>query len=157
MSARSLFHKFVVIVSIGNIIHGIAHAEDAHSDYLAQYRNQPEIHGLYEIREAARNFLNKENAKKKHKFRVLGPDIRIQVPRCVVPLTAKWAHETLHYNPPGMKSISFNQPGIDVICKKSIDKNDHSWDVFVPITSPQVEEEGRRLREELERKATAAK
>lgn len=125
-----------------------ASAPDVPLDPLARYRSNAEVHGLYEIREAARAFLTREGAKKKIDYQPMDPSIQIVVPRCLVPLTARWARKTRYHD----------GRGVDVLCKKSVDKKyDQSWDVFVPLLDLEVVEKWRRLEEKNKRDAAAGK
>jgi len=47
-------------------------------------------HGLYEIREEARLFISEYNKKNHTHWASLDPDLRIMVPKCIVPLRTKW-------------------------------------------------------------------
>lgn len=123
-------------------------AGDGQVDPLARYRGNDRVHGLYEIREAARAFLTREGAKKKVDYRPMDPSIQVVVPRCLVPLTARWARKTIYHD----------GPGVDVLCKRSVEKKyDRSWDVFVPLFEPEVAEKWRLLEEKNRRDAAAAK
>ena len=120
---------------------------DFHSDPLLRYRGNAQVHSLYDIREAAREFLTRKSVGRKVAYEPMDPDIRIVVPRCLVPLTARWAR----------KSIEYDQPGVEVVCKRSVNKRyDHSWDVFVPLFQPEVAEKWRLLEEKSKRDAAAA-
>lgn len=103
-------------------------AVPADIDPMLRYRNHGETQGLYEIRDAARQFLARQVVKHKLSYHAMDPDQRIWVPRCAVPLTARWARKTI-YN---------DGPGIDVLCNKSVDrKHTPTWDVFVPLFETQ--------------------
>lgn len=89
---------------------------------LLRYRTTSRIHGLYEIHQEARKFLKTQPQKKTGPWIPVGPDIRMQVPRCAVPLRTRWARESDNEE---------NLPGVMVICNKSIDKKDPKWGVLV--------------------------
>lgn len=59
-------------------------------DPLAKYRSNDSIHGLYEVRAEAKDFLDRQNAQDGTDWRPIDPDIRIVVDRCAVPLRSKW-------------------------------------------------------------------
>ena len=94
---------------------------------LLRYRTTSQFHGLYEIREEARRFLRSQPRKKAGDWVAVGPDIRMQVPLCAVPLRSRWARES---------DNTENLPGVLVICKKSIDRKAPSWSVFVDTYIP---------------------
>lgn len=48
-----------------------------------------DIQGLYEIREAAREFMAAQNRRNKTNWRAQEPDLRVLVPRCLVPLKVR--------------------------------------------------------------------
>ncbi|WP_426212290.1 hypothetical protein [Massilia sp. TWP1-3-3] len=119
---------------------------DFHRDPLLRYRGNAQVHSLYDIREAARTFLTRESVGRKVAYEPMDPDIRIVVPRCLVPLKARWAR----------KSVEYDQPGVEVVCKRSVNKKyDHSWDVFVPLFQPEVAEKWRLLEEKNKRDGAA--
>jgi len=116
-------------------------------DPLKRYRSNAEVHGLYEIREAARAFLSRESAGRKVAYRPMDPSLQVVVPRCLVPLTARWARKTI-YN---------DGPGVDVFCKRSVNKkHNYSWDVFVPLFDPDVAQKWRLLNEANNKRDAAA-
>ena len=94
---------------------------------LLHYRTTSQFHGLYEIREEARRFLRSQPRKKVGDWVAVGPDIRMQVPLCDVPLRSRWARES---------DNTENLPGVLVICKKSINRKAPSWSVFVDAYIP---------------------
>ncbi|WP_426105445.1 hypothetical protein [Massilia sp. TSP1-1-2] len=115
---------------------------DAHGDPLLGYRGNAQFHGLYEVREAARAFLIKESVGRKAAYEAMDPDIRVAVPRCVVPLRARWAR----------KSVEHDQPGVEVFCRRSVAKKyARVWVVFVPLFEPEVAEKWRLLEEKKKR------
>jgi hypothetical protein len=133
---------FILIFSLAG-----AAEPDVRLDSLVRYRTNASAHGLYEIREAARAFLAREGAKKKIDYKPMDPSMQIVVPRCLVPLTVRWARKSLYHD----------GPGVDVLCKRSIEKkHDHSWDVFVPMLQPEIVEKWRLLEEKNKRDAAAA-
>lgn len=134
MWARFLFNSFLLLVAGVYMLPAFA-APPGDADPLARYRNGPTIHGLYEIREVARDFLSRESARRNVLLTPMDPDIRIFVPRCAVPLTAQWAR----------KQVYHNQPGVDVICRKSVNEKQKTWEVFVPLFEPAVAQKWREI------------
>ena len=98
----------------------LAAAEDTR-DLLGDNRTTKLDHGMYEIREAGREFLAKER-RKKGAWEAMDPDIRAIVPRCAVPLRARWAV---------MADLEKNE-GVEVRCMKSIDSKMRHWEILVP-------------------------
>lgn len=96
-------------------------AADGSRDLLVDNRTTKLDHGMYEIREAGREFLAKER-RKKGAWKALDPDIRAMVPRCAVPLRARWA----------VKADLEKSEGVEVRCVKSIDRRMRQWEIFVP-------------------------
>jgi len=83
-------------------------------------------HGLFEIREEARQFIATENLSRGTQWEVLDPNLKIQVPRCAVPLTVKWVPKT----------YGLSAPNVAVSCGRTVhDSWEKHWNVFVPVTS----------------------
>lgn len=83
-------------------------------------------HGLFEIREEARQFIARENLSRGTDWKVLDPNLKIQVPRCAVPLTVKWVP----------KAYGLSAPNVAVSCGRTVGGSwEKHWNVFVPITS----------------------
>lgn len=83
-------------------------------------------HGLFEIREEARQFIARENLSRGTHWETLDPNLKIFVPKCAVPLTAKWVP----------KSYGLSAPNVAVTCRRTVDGSwEKHWDVFVPIRS----------------------
>lgn len=59
-------------------------------DPLAQSQSTETSHGLFAIREEAKGFLDRQNARNGTDWRPIDPDIRIMVDRCAIPLRTKW-------------------------------------------------------------------
>lgn len=87
--------------------------KDEPGEPLLRYRTTTDIHGLYEIREEARRFLRTQPRKKTGRWVAVRPDIRAQVPLCLVSLRSRWARKS---------DNTENLPGVMVICEKLIDK-----------------------------------
>lgn len=98
-------------------------AHDVAEDPLLEYRTRGNRHGLYEIRETAREFIRRQNLTKKTQWEVGNPDIRVVVWECAVPLVAKW-----QASEPG------EEPLVAVSCTKTL-KNApvKNWRVRVPV------------------------
>jgi hypothetical protein len=103
----------------------VARADGA-PDSLLEYRSTAQTHGLYEIREEAMRFLEREGDTHRAGWRALDPDIRIQVDRCAVPLKSVWVQ----------KPVEFPYPTIEVSCAKTVDKRHPQWKVSVPVYQP---------------------
>lgn len=95
--------------------------EDGHPDYLAGYRNNGTVQGLYEIREAARAFLNVQPAAKRGPWRAGALNLKMQVPRCVFPLQTRWATKYEHEH----------LPAVLVVCTLSTSVDTRKWQVAV--------------------------
>ncbi|UWU25157.1 hypothetical protein N2601_23790 (plasmid) [Rhizobium sp. CB3060] len=81
-------------------------------------------HGLFEIREEARQFIARENMADGTRWEALDPNLKIQVPRCAVPLTVKWVPKT----------YGLSAPNVAVTCSRTIDGSwEGHWNVFVPV------------------------
>lgn len=91
-------------------------------------------HGLYEIREEARKFVALENASKLTRWEVLDPNLKIVVPRCVVPLKTKWAP----------KDRGLSSKSVWVICEQTVrDKHGNvayypAWNARIPLGGDKV-------------------
>jgi hypothetical protein len=98
-------------------------AMDALEDPLAGYRTKGNRHGLYEIREAARDFIRQENAKgKKARWQAGDPDLRVVVWECAAPLTTKW------------RMRAGPRPSVVVSCPRTLkDAPVKTWEVPVPV------------------------
>ena len=83
-------------------------------------------HGLYEIREEARKFVARENAKNLTNWEVLDPNLKIVVPRCITPIKTKWA----------TKDRGLSSKSVWVICGQTADVHYKKWDVYVPVALP---------------------
>jgi len=94
---------------------------------LLKYRTTSKIHGLYEIHQEARKFLMRQPKKASGDWVPVGPDIRMQFPRCAVPLRTRWALESDNEE---------NFPGVMVICKKTVNRKDPDWQVLVSSYIP---------------------
>lgn len=106
-------------------------------DPILEYRNTPELHGLFEIRAEVRSFLKRQPRKKSGDWVVVGPDIRMAPLRCVVPLRSRWARASDNID---------GRPGVMVTCKKTNDAKEPRWTTIVDVMIPAEHEiEMRRL------------
>ena len=86
---------------------------------LRKYRTVGDVHGLFEINAAGQKFLRAHNRKHRTDWIGFGPDLRMQVERCLVPLRSRWA----------VPDDPEEGPRVIVTCDKSIQKR--RWDMFV--------------------------
>lgn len=89
--------------------------------YINELRSTDTTHGLYEIRDFARQFVAEQNAKNGTDWDVLDPNLKSQVTKCAVPLRAKWAP----------KSSGFSGNPVLVYCLKPI--RGEQWTLDVPV------------------------
>jgi hypothetical protein len=98
-------------------------AQDVTTDPLLEYRTKGNRHGLYEIREAAKEFIRRENIAKKSHWVVGNPDIRVVVWECAVPLVAKWN-----------EADERRGPRVAVSCPRTLENAPvKTWRVRVPV------------------------
>ena len=123
MLALSRLNRLVFILTLvsgGAIADSSTSAQDA----LAQYHTMGDVHGLYEIREVAKTFLAKERAKGGPAWTVLDPNLKVQVLRCAVPVTASWVPQKSGYS----------SANVSVTCRKTVrPQEEKNWDVLVPV------------------------
>lgn len=91
-------------------------------DPLLRYRTTALHHGLYEVHAEAIRFLRSQPQKKSGPWIAAGPDIRMQLPRCAVPLRSRWAKKSDNTD---------SLPGVLVVCKQTVDNKDPSWSTFL--------------------------
>ncbi|WP_426106268.1 hypothetical protein [Massilia sp. TSP1-1-2] len=127
MSAKSTSNKtplLCALVALALVRPSLAHDDPSG---LLKYRTTSEIHGLYKIHQEARKFLMRQPRKKAGDWVAVGPDIRMQFPRYAVSLRTRWARES---------DRKEGMPGVLVICKKTIDREDPNWTVLVSSYIP---------------------
>ena len=91
---------------------------------LDEDRTRGDIHGLFEIREAAVKFMAAENAKNGTRWQVLEPNRKILVTKCALPLHVAWVP----------KSHGLSGPNVAVSCARTVKPTiQHKWEVFVPV------------------------
>ena len=99
---------------------GVGPAQPA--DPLLRYKTIGGMQGMYEVREAARQFLTRQPEPARGEWTALLTDVRTFVPTCAVHLQTRWALASEREQ--GM-------PGVMVVCPKSTDKTYTKWAVFV--------------------------
>jgi hypothetical protein len=87
-------------------------------------RSTAEMHGLFEIRQEARDFVAKENAATHSGWVALEPNLKILVPRCTVPLETRWTP----------KSYGLTGRNVMVTCARAVGTTLQKWNVNVPVT-----------------------
>ena len=127
MSDRSQLNRVVrAVVLLALAIAGPSIADGGRdgeaNDPLLKYRTTARHHGLYEIHAEASSFLRTQPQRKTGPWIAAGPDIRMQVPRCDVPLRSRWARKS---------NNTEDLPGVLVICKRTVNKKDPNWSIFV--------------------------
>jgi hypothetical protein len=102
--------KFVIqsFLLISSMSCTAAHAQ---SYGIETDRTTAEKHGLFEVRERAREFVAKWNGREGTTWEAMDPNLKIMVPRCAVPLRAIWAP----------KSYKLSRPNVLVYCVRTVD------------------------------------
>lgn len=96
-------------------------------DPLAQSQSTETSHGLFAIREEAKGFLDRQNARNGTDWRPIDPDIRIMVDRCAIPLRTKWTT---------FESLK----GVLVSCGRTVaSASQRRWDLPVSIGSDRLQ------------------
>lgn len=126
-AAARFISAFACALAIASPCAADGFLKDDPDEPLLRYRTTAHVHGLYEIREEARRFLRNQPRKKAGPWVAVGPDIRMQVPLCAVPLRSRWARESDHTE---------YLPGVLVTCRKSVDMKAPNWSVFVDAYIP---------------------
>ena len=103
------------------------------STSIDQMRSNDVSHGLYEIREEARNFVARENARNRDQWEALEPNLKVFVPRCAVPLTARWHEIRMHVMSKSGEPSQRSRRVIAVTCTHAAGSLP-TWDVHVPVT-----------------------
>ena len=120
MSARSRLSS-VVLLATAFLSH--AHADSSTAWSIDKDRSTSTKHGLYEVQQEAKKFVSRENNRLGANLVVGEPDLRIMVPRCAVPLVAKWAPQAVA------------QETVAVTCRQTVSKNygRKRWTVDVAV------------------------
>lgn len=101
-----------------------ASASSAFATTLDEDRTRGDIHGLFEIREAAVKFVAAENVKNGRQWQVLEPNRKILVTRCAAALQTAWAP----------KSQGLSGQNVAVRCARTVQPTiQKNWQVFVPV------------------------
>ena len=100
---------------------------------IEDMRSNDAVHGLYEIREEARKFVAQENARTpQSEWEAMEPNLKVLVPRCAVPLKARW-HEIWWFDTrAGGKLLKRSRRVIAVECTRTVGPA-QKWDVHVPV------------------------
>ena len=102
----------------------VAGASSAIATDLEEDRTRGDIHGLFEIRDAAVKFITEENAKNRATWRVLAPHRKILVTKCALPLHVEWVPQ----------SHGMSGTNVAVSCAKTVKPTiQKKWVVFVPV------------------------
>ena len=102
----------------------VAGASSAFASTLDEDRTRGDIHGLFEIREAAVQFIAAENLKNGTKWQAMEPNRKILVAKCAVSLRVKWVP----------KSHGLSGSNVAVSCNQTVKPTmQKKWEVFVPI------------------------
>lgn len=128
MSAPSRLNKLALMLALFS---GAVLGDEPHTTVsspltysLSKDRTRGDIHGLYEVQEAASDFLVKERAKDGVTWVALGPNLKTIVTRCAVPLTVNWVP----------KSAGYSNTSVSVNCRKTVlPQQEKSWSVIVPV------------------------
>ncbi|TSD71218.1 hypothetical protein FFI39_009540 [Janthinobacterium sp. KBS0711] len=121
MLLPSRWNKHVCTALVGFLVAGVA---SARATTLDKDRTRGDIHGLFEIRDAAVKFMAAENSKNGTSWQVLEPNRKILVAKCAVALRVKWVP----------KSHGLSGPNVAVSCDKTVTPTiQPKWEVFVPV------------------------
>ncbi|MDN2712677.1 hypothetical protein O0880_24975 [Janthinobacterium sp. SUN118] len=102
----------------------VAGISSALASTLHEDRTRGDIHGLFEIRDAAVKFIAAENLKNGTGWQALEPNRKILVAKCALPLRVKWVP----------KSHGLSGAHVAVICSRTVKPAPlDKWEVFVPI------------------------
>lgn len=102
----------------------VAGAASALAGTLDEDRTRGDIHGLFEIRDAAVKFIAAENLKNGTEWQALEPNRKILVAKCAASLHVKWVP----------KSYGLSGSNVAVSCAKTVKpKVQNKWEVFVPV------------------------
>jgi hypothetical protein len=101
---------------------------------IEDMRSNGAVQGLYEIREAARDFVARQNATGGVIWQAGEPNLKVFVPRCAVDLQARW--ETIRWpsSGKGAEPAQHTRRVIAVSCARSVDRPP-KWDVHVPVST----------------------
>jgi hypothetical protein len=112
---------YAILVSSFFLVAGVS---SALAITLDEDRTRGDIHGLFEIREAAVKFIAAENLKNGTRWQAMEPKRKILVAKCATSLHVKWVP----------KSHGLSGPNVAVSCDKTVKPaTQKKWEVFVPI------------------------
>ena len=89
MPAYSLHGRWLLVAAILLTASAPCRATHVVVGDLKKYRTAGDVHGLFEINAEAASFLRAQNRKHHTDFEPVGPDLRMQVERCLVPLRSR--------------------------------------------------------------------
>ena len=114
-----------VCAALAGCLFLLADAASARAATLNEDRTRGDIHGLFEIREAAVQFITAENVKNGTKWQVLEPNRKVLVSKCAVSLRVEWVP----------KSYGLSGQNVAVRCARTVKPTiEKKWQVFVPIS-----------------------
>jgi len=119
-------HRFLPSLLLVSAVHAVG------ATGIEDMRSNDAIHGLYEIRESAREFVARENGKAGNAWEAGEPNLKVLVPRCAVPLKARW--DTIRWSSTGRggEAVPHERRVISVACMQAV-KPSQKWDVHVPV------------------------
>jgi hypothetical protein len=117
--------NLVLLISLGST-HCFA------SSGIEDMRSNDVMHGLYEIGEAARNFVVLENARTHGQWEAGDPNLKVFVPRCAVPLKAQWDTVRWTVLSGSGESLQRSRRVIAVTCSRTAGPP-QKWEVLVPV------------------------
>jgi hypothetical protein len=128
MWVQSPSNKFTGLIALSLLFASAANASQGKigTDPLLKYQGDATTQSLYAMHEEAQKFLNLKRPDRDPRIDLVGPDIREQYPRCAVPLTMRWRHESTPYE------IDL----IDVICARTDVKHTPSWETTLSVFEP---------------------
>jgi len=97
-------------------------------------RSDDAVHGLYEIREEARRFIAEENAGHQGEWQAGDPNLKVLVPRCAVPLTARWHAIRWFDTSRTAELVQRSRRVIAVVCGRSASPAQQQWAVHFPVS-----------------------
>ena len=95
----------------------------AQTSSLSDYRSGPETHGLYEINEDVKKFLEIENKKNNTHWQSLEPNLKLGVSLCIVPLKISWVP----------KKHGRSNEGVFIDCIKTVNPLEKKWQIIVNV------------------------
>ncbi|OCG00802.1 hypothetical protein [Gilliamella sp. wkB112] len=96
--------------------------------FVEQHYGDGEIEGLAYINNKAKQFISEYNQQHQTNLQSLELNAKVFVPKCAVPLKAKWKKIKL------LDDKIYHEYVIAVYCEKTRDSNQDKWDVWVPVS-----------------------